>query len=334
LYAPANTVLYYPLDLPWAVRRYLDHLQPSLYVALETEIWPNFLLAAKNRGVKLALMNGRLSENSFRGYLRFNSYIDYIINLFDIIGAGSTEDARRFLALGAAPAKVVVTGNTKFERQPNPAAQAQADAFREQLRLGGQPVFLAASTHPGEEAEIIAAYQELRRPFPALQLWLAPRHPERAAPVGQFLTQVGLSWQSWQKIQTGQEQRREAVVIIDTVGDLFALYSLADLIFVGGSLIPHGGQNILEPAAWGKVPLYGPHLNNFRAARKLLDNVEAGIRITDAASLAQAGRYCLEHPEEMQRRGQRGREALQIHQGAARRQAELLLGLLRGKNQE
>jgi len=331
LYTPANTVLYYPLDLPWAVRRYLDHLQPSLYVALETEIWPNFLLAAKERGVKLALVNGRLSENSLKGYLRFNSYIQYIINLFDIIGAGSPEDAQRFLALGAAPAKVVVTGNTKFERRPNPAAQAQADAFREQLRCNNQPVFLAASTHPGEEEVVMAAYQELRRPSPALQLWVAPRHPERAASVGQLLTQAGLSWQSWQKIQAGQEERREAVLIIDTVGDLFALYSLAALIFVGGSLIPHGGQNILEPAAWGKVPLYGPHLNNFRAARQLLEDVAAGIQITDAASLTQAGQYWLEHPEEMQRRGQQGREALQTHQGAAKRQAEVLLGLLRGK---
>ncbi len=124
----------------------------------------------------------------------------------------------------------------------------------------GEPVFLAASTHPGEEEIVIAAYKELRRPCPALQLLLAPRHPERAAAVGHLLSQAGLPWQYWHTIKTGAELRREAAVIIDTVGDLFALYSLADLIFVGGSLIPHGGQNILEPAAWGKVPLYGPHL--------------------------------------------------------------------------
>ncbi len=329
LYAPSHTVFYYPLDLPWAVRRSLDHIQPSLYVALETEIWPNFLLAARNRGVKLALMNGRLSERSLRGYLRFGSHIKYIINLFDIIGAGSQEEAQRFLALGAAPAKVVVTGNTKFERRPNPAALAQADDFRGTLRLSGQPVFLAASTHPGEEEVVITSYKQLCRSSPTLSLWLAPRHPERAAPVGQLLNQAGLTWQSWQEIKAGQEKRRQTVVLIDTVGDLFALYSLADLIFVGGSLIPHGGQNILEPAAWGKVPLYGPHLNNFRAARQLLEGVEAGTQVTDAHSLAQAGKYCLDHPQEMALRGQRGREALQVHQGAARRQAELLLELLK-----
>ena len=121
------------------------------------------------------------------------------------------------------------------------------------------------------------------------------------------------------------------MLIIDTVGDLFALYSLADLIFVGGSLIPHGGQNILEPASWGKVPLYGPHLKNFRAAKQLLAKAEAGIEVSDLDNLVQAGRYHLAHPEEMQQRGQRGLAALESHQGAAKRQAELLLGLLQQK---
>ena len=330
LYGPSHPVFYYPLDLPWAVRRSLDHIHPSLYVALETEIWPNFLVAAKTRGIKLALVNGRLSENSLRGYLKFKSYLKYIIDLFDIIAAGTPEDSGRFLTLGAAPEKVVCTGNTKFERRPNPAAQAQAQGFREKLRLQAGPVFLAASTHPGEEEIVLSAYQALRLPYPALQLLLAPRHPERAVAVGQLLNQAGLPCQYWHTLKTGAQERRESVVIIDTVGDLFALYSLADLIFVGGSLIPHGGQNILEPTAWGKVPLYGPHLNNFRAARQLLAEVDAGIQISDAASLIQAASYCLDHPEELQRRGQRGLKALGTHQGAAKRQAEILSRLLPG----
>jgi 3-deoxy-D-manno-octulosonic-acid transferase len=332
LYAPASTVFYYPLDLPWAIRRYLDRLQPSLYVALETEIWPNFLQAAKDRHIRLALVNGRLSEKSLRNYLKFKHYINYIINLFDIIAASSPEDARRFLALGAAPEKVVCTGNTKFERRPNPAAQSQAEDFREKLNLSGQTVFLAASTHAGEEEIVVAAYQELRRSYPALQLWLAPRHPERAAALNQLLSEAGLPVQNWQTIKTGAAKRPETALIVDTVGDLFALYSLADLIFVGGSLIPHGGQNILEPAAWGKVPLYGPHLDNFRAAQRLLAGVEAGIQITDVNSLIQAGQYYLEHPDAMHRRGQRGRKALETHQGAAKRQAALLLDLIPNKD--
>ncbi len=328
LYSPAHTVFYYPLDFPWAVRRYLEHIQPSLYVALETEIWPNFLQAAKERGTKLALVNGRLSETSLRGYLKFYSQVKYIINLFDTVAVSTEEDVRRYLALGAAPEKVICTGNTKFERRPNPVAQSQAGDFRKKLRLTGQPVFLAASTHPGEEDIVIAAYKKLRDTYPALQLWLAPRHPERAAAVGELLSEAGLAFQLWHSIKAKEAEYRRGVLLIDTVGDLFALYSLADLIFVGGSLIPHGGQNILEPASWGKVPLYGPHLNNFRAARRLLGKVDAGMKISDGASLVQAAEYCLDHPEEMQQRGQRGWAAQQSHQGAARSQAELLLGLL------
>jgi 3-deoxy-D-manno-octulosonic-acid transferase len=226
------------------------------------------------------------------------------------------------------PDKVVCTGNTKFERRPDPAAKIQAADFQKKLGFPGQPVFLAASTHPGEEEIIVAAYKELRGTYPALQLWLAPRHPERAATVNQLLHQAGLPSQYWHKIKSQEQERRHPVLIIDTVGDLFALYSLADLIFVGVSLIPHGGQNILEPASWGKVPLYGPHLKNFSAAKQLLAKVKAGIEVNDLDTLIHNGRYCLSHPDEMQQRGQRGLAALARHQGAARRQAELLLGLL------
>lgn len=328
LYTPDHTVLYYPLDTPWAVRRYLDCLRPTLYVALETEIWPNFLVAAKARGVRLALVNGRLSDKSLRRYLKVSGQLKYIIGLFDLIGASSEEDARRFVALGASPEQVFCTGNTKFERRPDPAAQAQANAYGEQLHLAAGPVFLAASTHPGEEEAVIAAYLELRRPFPALRLLLAPRHPERAGAVGELLSRAGLKFQQWHRLKSREETAREAVIIIDTVGDLFALYGLAQLIFVGGSLVPHGGQNILEPAAWGKVPLYGPHLQNFRAAQRLLEEVGAGVQLADAEGLIRLGRYCLDHPEEMARRGQRGQNALAGHQGAARRQADLLMGLL------
>ena len=215
---------------------------------------------------------------------------------------------------------------------PDPAAKIQAGDFRKKLDVCGQPVFLAASTHPGEEEIVIAAYKKLRATYPALQLWLAPRHPERAAAVGQLLSQAGLACQLWQIIKAGESEYRHGVLLIDTVGDLFALYSLADLIFVGGSLIPHGGQNILEPASWGKVPLYGPHLKNFQRCQTVTGSkLRLALKSLISHTLVQAGQYCLSHPDEMQLRGQRGLAALESHQGAARRQAELLLGLLQNK---
>ena len=327
LYGQYGTVFYYPVDVPWSVRRLLDQVQPSLYVALETEIWPTFLLAAKARGVKLALLNGRLSARSFGRYLKFKDQLSYILNLFDIIGVGSPGDRERFAALGADPAKLVCTGNTKFDRWPDDAARAQVEVFRRCLQLQGEPLFLAASTHPGEEELLIHAYQELRQTSPALLFLVAPRHPERAAAVSKLLDAAGLSWQLWHDLKDGR-QRQTSVVIVDTVGDLFALYGLADLVFVGGSLVPHGGQNILEPAVWGKVPLYGPHLDNFRAAQGLLEGVQASLPITDGPSLVAAGRHCLAQPADLERRGALGQAALQLHRGAARRQADLLTALL------
>lgn len=325
LFAPAHLVFYYPLDWPYAVRRYLRRLQPRVYAALETEIWPDFLLTARQTGVRLALLNARLSERSLRRYLKFKNYLSVIINIFSFIAAGSEGDAQRFLELGAAPERLIVTGSTKFSRSVDDKLRAQAAAYGELLQLlPTAPVFLAASTHPGEEEPLIAAYQRLRQEFPELRFWLAPRHPERAAAVGQLLDQARLPWQSWQALRRGAPLQPHAVLLIDTVGDLFALYGLADLIFVGGSLVPHGGQNILEPAAWGKVPLYGPHLENFRQAQEILEPAGAGLQLQGPADLLAIGRRLLARPEERQQRGEQARRALAPHQGAARRQAELL----------
>ncbi len=329
LFGPIGPVFYYPVDTPWAVRRLLRHVRPALFVCLETEIWPNFLLTAKAQGVRLALVNGRLSDRSFRNYLRIKQQLSYILDLFSVVATGSAEDSRRFICLGADPARVVCTGNTKFDRWPDAASQEQAHSFRQRLALADQPVFLAASTHPGEDEIVLAAYQDLRRHYPALLLLLAPRHPERAGAVGQLAAAAGLAWERWQPLKAETRSRQAPVVIIDTVGDLFSLYEVADLVFVGGSLVPRGGQNILEPAVWGKVPLFGPHLENFRAAQRLLADAGAGLQIQDAASLAAQGRRLLADPAERQRLGERGRLAVQQHRGAARRQAELLAPLLR-----
>lgn len=328
LYGQAGTVFYYPVDVPWSVGRVLDRIQPLVYVALETEIWPNFLLAARQRGVKLALLNGRLSAKSFRNYLRIKDQFTYIINLFSIIGVSTPQDQERFLALGAPPARLVCTGNTKFDRWPDEAVQVQLARFRHCLQLDDRPVFLAASTHPGEEEIILWVYGELRHQCPPLLLFLAPRHPERVAAVGQLVSGFGLPWQLWQPLKEGQTGRQAPVILINTVGDLFTLYGLADLVFVGGSLVPHGGQNLLEPAVWGKVPMYGPHVANFRFAQQLLEEAGAALPVQDGATLLAAARQCLTRPEERQRLGQRGQAALQVHRGAAQRQADLLGALI------
>jgi 3-deoxy-D-manno-octulosonic-acid transferase len=343
-------VCYFPLDLPWAVSRALTTIKPDIFVALESEVWPNFLTTAKGRGVSLALMNARLSDRSFHRYLRYKDYVYDFINYFEIIAAGSREDYQRLGLIGLPDHKLHLTGNLKVDAllarrnaatlspsPPLPASDSKSapglsqepGSLAAHLSLKGEPVLLSASTHPGEEEVVLAAYEALRVPYPALLLILAPRHPERAAAVGELLTRRGLGFQRWQDLKAGAADRQQPVVLVDTVGDLFGLYATADVAFVGGSLVPHGGQNVLEPAVWGLAPLYGPHLENFRWAEQILTEAGVGTVVQDASSLAEAARRLLENPAERRRLGTAAMEALAPHRGAAQRQAELIAGLIK-----
>jgi 3-deoxy-D-manno-octulosonic-acid transferase len=327
-------VCYFPLDIPWAVRRYLDYLRPQVFVGLESEIWPNFLSQAHQRGIRLALVNARLSDNSLRSFLKYKRYLSGIFNLYDLVAAGSLPDYQRFQRLGISPSRLKLTGNLKYDRLLQGRDESRLQEFRSFLqgtdtepgKIDG-PVWLAASTHPGEEEVVADAFQELLGPYPALRLVLAPRHPQRAADLVRLLARRGLDCQLWTGLKSGHANSSSAVVIIDTIGDLFTLYGVADVAFVGGSLVPHGGQNILEPAAWGRAPIYGPNLQNFLWAQSIIEAAGAGIMVQDAASLAQAVRGLLDQPAKSQEMGLRAQAALVPHQGAARRQAELIAGM-------
>jgi 3-deoxy-D-manno-octulosonic-acid transferase len=327
-------VCYFPLDIPWAVRRYLDYLRPQVFIGLESEIWPNFLSQAHRRGVRLALVNARLSDKSLRRFLKYKRYLSGIFNLFDVVAAGSQPDFERLQRLGLSPSRLNLTGNLKYDRLLQGRDESRLQEFRGFLQgtetesgQAGGPVWLAASTHPGEEELVADAFQELLGPYPALRLVLAPRHPQRAPDLARLLARRGLDCQLWTGLKSGRATRTPAVVIVDTIGDLFTLYGAADVAFVGGSLVPHGGQNILEPAAWGRVPIYGPHLGNFLWAQAIIEEAAAGIMVHDAESLAQAVRSLLDQPGKRQEMGRRAQAALVPHQGAARRQAELIAAL-------
>jgi 3-deoxy-D-manno-octulosonic-acid transferase len=334
--SPDALVCYFPLDIPWAVRRYLDYLRPQVFIGLESEIWPNFLTQARHRGVRLALVNARLSDNSLRRFLKYKRYLFGIFDLYDVVAAGSRFDFERFQRLGISPSRLHLTGNLKYDRLLQGRDELRLREFQGFLQgtdgKTGQaagPLWLAASTHPGEEELVADAFQELLTPYPALRLVLAPRHPQRAPELARLFARRGLPCHLWTVLKARRDPRTHSVVIIDTIGDLFTLYGAADVAFVGGSLVPHGGQNILEPAAWGRVPIYGPHLQNFLWARQILEEAGAGIMVCDAAALAQAVRHLLDHPQERVELGRRARAALTPHQGAARRQAELIAGIAR-----
>jgi 3-deoxy-D-manno-octulosonic-acid transferase len=328
-------VCYFPLDIPWAVRRYLDYLRPQVFIGLESEIWPNFLSQAHQMGVRLALVNARLSDNSLRRFIKYKRYLSGIFNLYDVVAAGSLPDYQRLQRLGISPSRLHLTGNLKYDRLLQGRDESRLQEFRgflkgtatEPGKIGG-PVWLAASTHPGEEELVADAFHELLGPYPALRLVLAPRHPQRAPDLARLLARRGLNCQLWTGLKSGRANRTPVVVIVDTIGDLFTLYGAADVAFVGGSLVSHGGQNILEPAAWGRAPIYGPHLGNFLWAQAIMEEAGAGIVVRDAASLAQAVRQLLDQPGKREEMGRRAQAALVPHQGAACRQAELIAGLV------
>lgn len=330
-------VCYFPLDIPWAVRRYLERLDPHLVITLESEIWPNFIDIAHQRGVLLALANARISDKSFRRYLRYRRYANELIAKYDLIVAGTSQDYQRLHELGINPDRLHLGGNLKYDRLLQDRDEPRARAFQRLLQGSeaaapeNQPVFLAASTHPGEEEVVLDSYEKLLGPYPALLLALAPRHPERATALGGLLARHEFPYHLWSRLKAASEVRRHPVVLIDTIGDLFSLYGAADLAFVGGSLVPHGGQNILEPAAWGLSPLFGPHLQNFCWAEQILNKAGAAISVTDAASLAAAVTKLLNDPELRRDLGSRAQAALAPHRGAARRQAELIAELWQQK---
>lgn len=321
-------VCYFPLDLPWAVARYLDFLKPDLFIALDSEIWPNFLSQAHRRGIPLALANARLSDQSFRRFIKYRRYSIDLLKLFGAVAAGSTLDYERLRHLGVSPARLHFTGNLKIDRLLQDRDPEALEDLAARLNLPGPPVLLAASTHPGEEEVVLEAYEKLRAPYPALVLLLAPRHPERAPELARMLQNRGLPFHLFSRLKADGKTRDHPVVIIDTIGDLFTLYGLADAAFVGGSLVPHGGQNILEAAAWGRAPIYGPNMENFRWAYAILEEAGAGIMVHDAPSLYAAVRRLLDAPQTATALGARAQAALSRHQGAARRQAELMVRLL------
>jgi 3-deoxy-D-manno-octulosonic-acid transferase len=251
--------VYLPYDLPGAVSRFLRHFRPRIGLVLETELWPNLLFGCRDHGVPALIVNGRLSERSLQGYGLLKPLLGRALRSLRGIVAQSETDAGRFLRLGASPRSTVVGGNLKFDIAADPSAHAFAQEFRE--ANGARPTWIAASTHPGEEAAVLALHRRLRQRWPGLLLLWAPRHPERFRPVAHLAAQAGFRTATRQ--MTHQPDAADDVFVVDTLGELARFYACADVAFVGGSLEDIGGHNLLEPAAAGTAMVTGPYLRNF-----------------------------------------------------------------------
>lgn len=325
----ADHVFFMPLDFGFAVRPYLNALKPRLLILAETEFWPNLLHLAGKRGVAIATVNARISDRSFPRYRRFKWFLRRVLSEIDLFLAQTADDAERLRAIGAATERVRVSGNLKFDVRPT--AQATLIADLRKALPSGAPVIVSGSTAEGEEEPLLAAFKAVQQKFPSAVMLLAPRHPERFEKVAAMISSAGFAlqrrsaWSAPQPIAPG-------IFLLDSVGELAALYALADIAFVGGSLVPTGGHNILEPAQYGSAIIVGPHTFNFR---EIVGLFEAGgaVKTVTPENIGPAILALLDQPKQRQLMGQRAKELFARHAGATQRTLEALSPLLAQKRE-
>ncbi|MCC7087232.1 MAG: 3-deoxy-D-manno-octulosonic acid transferase [Pirellulales bacterium] len=331
------TVFYCPLDFTWAARRAMRRIRPDLLLLAELELWPNLVRAAKRQGARVAIFNGRLSENSFRGYRRIRWLLQRVLKQVDVIAVQNEEYAERFIAIGAAREKVHTTGSLKFDGAQvdrlNPKTQQLAKLASIAL---DDIVFLAGSTQEPEERLALDAFAALAAKHPRLKLIVVPRHPHRFDEVAALLNRSGLPWQRRSSLDKSQESGTGKqnlplcrILLIDTVGELGAWWGAATIGFVGGSLFSsRGGQNMIEPAAYGAAVSFGPNTQNFRDVVAMLLGANAAVRVKSGDELTGFIECCLEEPDYARRLGERAKAIVQAQQGATHRTWNLIEPLL------
>ncbi len=326
----ADVVLYAPYDLPGATRRAVRRLEPDLLVLEYTEIWPNLIRAASRSAVRIALTNGRFSPQRMSRYRALFRAVGNPLRAIDLFLMRSDEEAERVLALGAAPDRVWVTGNTKFDALVLDRPAKTDEQLRDEMGLvPGSRVLIAGSTHDGEEEIILRVYRGLLRAHPDLQLVIAPRYVERTGRIMGLAAEAGFSV----RLRSGGVASGSAqVTVLDTIGELAAAYRLGTLVFVGGSFVPRGGQNVLEPAGQGKPVLFGPHMENFKDSVQVLVG-RGGIQVSTPEQLLRVAGELLSRPDQIAELGSLAHQAVSAIRGASARNVEHMLRILpRGRS--
>jgi len=326
---PHLTVFYCPLDFTWAVRTAVRRVRPNLLVLAEMELWPNLVRAARESGARVAVINGRLSEHSFRGYRRIRPLVARLLGQIDLLAVQDETYAERFRRLGASAGAVRVTGSMKYD-----GAETDRDnpTTRRLRRLAGladdDVIFLAGSTQEPEESLCLAAYRQLCGRWPQLRLILVPRHPDRFPAVARLVDDSGLAWQRRTDLEHEGPSPEARVLLVDVVGELGAWWGTAEIAYVGGSMGPRGGQNMIEPAAYGAAVSFGPNTRNFRDIVAAMLALDAAVVVHDGAELTGFVRRCLEAPHEAAASGDRARALVAGQLGATERTFRLLDALL------
>lgn len=324
-----HTVFYCPLDFSWAARRAMRRMRPDVLVLAELELWPNLIRAAREQGAKVAVVNGRLSAHSFRGYRRVRTFVRHVLAQVDLIAVQNKEYGDRFLALGARADRVHITGSVKYDgaqtNRRNPGTQqlaALAGMDRDDV------VWLAGSTQEPEESIVLSAFRRLSADFPRLRLILVPRHPERFEEVATLIEASGVKWRRRSQLRENSSHDAARVLLVDAVGELGQWWGTAHVAFVGGSLGKRGGQNMIEPAAYGAAVCFGPNTRNFRDIVENLLAAKAAVVVRDEAELESFVRRAIVDQEFAIRLGVNARRFVAGQLGATARTVDLLTALL------
>lgn len=326
-----DAVIYFPFDWKFSVKKALDVYRPSLVLLMETEIWPRFIREAKASGVKVAIVNGRLSERSFRRYSLINGFVKTVLENVDLALMQHVNDAERITRLGVAKNRVLVTGNIKFDQPVDQVETSLTESLEKRFGIGsGRPLIVAASTHRREEKWIIESLGRIDRPH---RLLIAPRHPERFSEVAELISTTNYSFVR-RSDEPSDADKHADIILLDSIGELRSIYPLAEIVFVGGSLMPHGGQSILEPAGAGKAIVTGPYTHNFEAVVREFADREAIIQTPTVSHESQntnlLAETFLELLENNDRRRQLGKSALAVmeaNRGASTKTVAKLRGM-------
>ncbi len=314
-----DVLIWSPLDFSFAVNAFVRCIKPELYIVAETEIWPNLWTALKKKNVSIVVVNGRISDGTFGRYKKIKFILNSIIKNVRFFCVQSQPDQERVKVLGAKPERVRVVGNVKFDGIPN------LDKISDEKSLfgNGTSLFIAGSTHPGEEQIVLEVFERIRSKFPDLRLVIAPRHVERSQEIVNIIELKGLVPIKFSENNSGS-LAQEYVIVVDTIGHLRGLYSLARIVFVGKSLVGKGGQNIIEPASFGKPVLVGPNTQNFRDVVDLFLKDNAIIQVHDEKEFFAKVDELLSNPKNMERIGACAKRVVQSNQGATRKTLEII----------
>ena len=326
-----DAVFYFPFDLGIFVRRTLELVRPKLFIMMETEIWPNLLYECRRRGVKTAVVNGRLSARSFSRYRMIRGFMRRVLDHVDRFLVQSEESARRFIDIGADPARVVVTGSLKFDSldlSPNALQARSRDRVLRYFRMpSARLVIVAGSTMKGEESAVLRAFRRVRTTTPNALLVIAPRHPERFGEVEQLVRSEG--WKTARRSDLAiDSEPRVDVVVLDTIGELATIYQIATVVFVGGSLVATGGHNVLEPAVFGKPIVFGPHMENFAEIAEAFVSNGAGVQLAGDEQLDDTLMSLMSDPVRRARLGAAARALVEANRGAKEKSVIVLADLL------